>query len=53
MEVMEADKKRSELRSALSEAISRKAPEDELSQLRADLEIAEIGVRQIKADYGL
>ncbi|GAI73389.1 unnamed protein product, partial [marine sediment metagenome] len=52
-EVLEASKKLSELRSALSQARARKAPETELSQLQADLAIAEVEVKQIKADYGL
>ncbi|MBA7570810.1 hypothetical protein ES708_12563 [subsurface metagenome] len=52
-ELLEVDRKRSELRSALALAISRPAPEDEIAQLRADLEIAEVTVNNLKAGYGL
>ncbi|MBA7589364.1 hypothetical protein ES708_31449 [subsurface metagenome] len=52
-EVLAADKKRSDLRLELSQAIARKASQEELAKLQADLEIAEVQVRQIKADYGL
>ncbi|GAI81390.1 unnamed protein product, partial [marine sediment metagenome] len=39
--------------SALSEAHLRKAPEAELSELQATLEIAQAQYRQLKLDYGL
>lgn len=53
LELLEADRKRSELQSVLSQAISRKAPEDEIAQSEADLEIAEIELKGLKASYGL
>ncbi|MBA7556862.1 hypothetical protein ES705_49585 [subsurface metagenome] len=52
-EVLEADKKRSELRLKLAQAISKPAPEDEIAQLRADLEIAEVTFQNMKAAEGL
>ncbi|GAI65789.1 unnamed protein product, partial [marine sediment metagenome] len=52
-ELLAADKKRLELRSALSQARARKAPEDELSQLQAQLELAETQLELLKVGYGL
>ncbi|GAI96262.1 unnamed protein product, partial [marine sediment metagenome] len=52
-ELLEADRKRSDLRIKLADARSRKAPEDEISQLQAELEIAEVTFKNMKAGYGL
>ncbi|GAI83463.1 unnamed protein product, partial [marine sediment metagenome] len=52
-EVLEASKKLSDLRLSLAQAIARKASQEELAELQADLELEEAQVRQIKADYGL
>ncbi|GAI75017.1 unnamed protein product, partial [marine sediment metagenome] len=52
-ELLEADKKRSELRLKLAQAGARKAPEDEIAKLQADLEIAEATFQNMKASYGL
>ncbi|GAI86013.1 unnamed protein product [marine sediment metagenome] len=51
--ILEADRKRSDLRLRLAQAISKPAPEDEIAQLRADLEIAEVTFQNMKAAEGL
>ncbi|GAI79670.1 unnamed protein product [marine sediment metagenome] len=50
-ELLEADKKRSDLRLKLADARLRKAPE--VAQLQADLEIAEVAFQNMKTGYGL
>jgi len=52
-ELLEADRKRSELRLKLAQARSREAPEEEISELEAALEIAEVTFQNMKAGYGL
>ena len=52
-EVLEADRKRSELRLKLSQAIAKHIPEEELSQVRADIEVAQSRFLALKATYGL
>ncbi|GAJ15963.1 unnamed protein product, partial [marine sediment metagenome] len=52
-EVLEASKTLSDLRLKLSQARSRKAPEDELSVIQSDLELAESKYSILKATYGL
>lgn len=52
-ELLAADKKRSDLRLRLAQARSKKAPEDEVAQLEANLEITEIELRGLKASYSL
>jgi len=51
--ILEADRKRSDLRIKLAGARSRKAPEDEIAKLQADLEIAEVTFQNMKAAEGL
>ncbi|GAI96096.1 unnamed protein product, partial [marine sediment metagenome] len=51
--ILEADRKRSDLRLKLAQARSRKAPEDEIAKLQADLEIAEATFQNMKAAEGL
>ncbi|MBA7677807.1 hypothetical protein ES703_86071 [subsurface metagenome] len=50
-ELLDADRKRSDLRLKLADARSRKAPE--VAQLQADLEIAEVTFQNLKTGYGL
>ncbi|MBA7591526.1 hypothetical protein ES708_33685 [subsurface metagenome] len=50
-ELLDADRKRSELRLKLAQARSEDAPE--VAQLQADLEIAEVTFNNLKAGFGL
>jgi hypothetical protein len=52
-ELLDADRKRSNLQLELSQARARGAPEEELAQLQADLEIAEATFQNMKTGYGL
>ncbi len=51
--ILEADRKRSDLRLKLAQARARKAPEDDIAKLQADLEIAEVTFQNMKAAEGL